>query len=85
MARNTTPEGFLLSNLPAGDLARCKTIESDDTWPTMVEVVVYWGEGRTKRRSIEISANEFFGRGGHGAPITGDALINRIDRLRRSP
>lgn len=80
---NKMPINTPRENLPSGDLARCKTTEADDTWPALVEVVVYWGEGRKKRRSIEISADEFFGRGSHGAPITGDALINRIDRLRR--
>lgn len=68
----------------SGDLARCITHEQDDTWPTMIEVVAYWGEGRRgKRRSITISADEFFGRKGFGAPMSGEAIIRRIDELRR--
>lgn len=69
---------------PAGDLARCKTIESDDSWPTMIEVVAYWGDGRKgRRRSVEIPADQFFGRGTYGAPVSGEHLINLVDKLRR--
>lgn len=68
----------------AGDLARCKTHEPDDTWPTMIEIVAYWGEGRRgKRRSITISSDEFYGRGGHGAPMSGDQVIHLIDKIRK--
>lgn len=72
-------------HLPQGDLARCVAHEPDDTWPTMIEVVAYWGkEGRKgKRRSIQIPADQFFGRGEYGAPVTGDQLIGMVDRLRR--
>lgn len=70
--------------MPQGDLSRATTHEADDSWPTMIEIVAYWGEGRKgKRRSLEISADQFFGRGSHGAPITGDQLIGMVDRLRR--
>jgi hypothetical protein len=70
--------------MPQGDLARVKTQESDESWPTMIEVVAYWGEGRKgKRRSIEIPADQFFGRGGHGAPMSGDQLIAMVERLRK--
>lgn len=70
--------------IPAGDLARAITHEADESWPTMIEVVAYWGEGRKgKRRSIEIAADQFFGRGQYGAPISGDQLIGMVERLRR--
>lgn len=51
----------------------------------MIEIVAYFGkEGRKgKRRSIMISADEFFGRHGYGAPLTGDQIIRKIDQLRR--
>ena len=69
----------------SGDLSRCVTHEADDTWPTLLEVVAYFGEGRKgKRRSITIPADQFFGRGGYGAPITGEQLISMIERLRKS-
>ena len=70
-------------NLPVGDLARCVTHEADDTWPTSLEIVAYYGRDRKgKRKSIIISADEFFGRGGHGAPMSGDRLIHMINQLR---
>jgi len=74
--------------LPEGDLARAKTHEPSRNWPTMIEIVAYWkpmGHGRGKRRSVRISADEFFGRGSYGAPMSGDQLIGIIDRLRRNP
>ena len=73
--------------LPSGDLARCKTHEADDTWPTMIEIVAYWSEDGTrrgKRRSMEISADQFFGRNGHNAPMSAEALMAMINRLRKS-
>lgn len=70
--------------LPTGDLARCKTHEADDTWPSMIEIVAYWGDGRTRRRSVEISADQFFGRGSYGAPMGGDQIIGMIEKLRRT-
>ena len=71
-------------DFPKGDLARTITHERESDWPCLVEIVAYFGkEGRKgKRRSITISADEFFGRT-TGAPISGDALIGMIDRLRR--
>jgi hypothetical protein len=68
-----------------GDLAKAKTHESDDSWPTMIEIVAYFGkEGRKgKRRSIEITGDQFFGTGGYGAPISGNQLIGMVERLRK--
>jgi hypothetical protein len=69
---------------PSGDLARCVTHEADDTWPVMLEIVAYWGNDRRgKSRRIEISADQFFGRGGYGAPMSGEQLIGMVNRLRR--
>ena len=68
---------------PSGDLARAKSHDPNDDWPTMIEVVAYWGEGRKKRRSIEIPADQFFGRGQFGAPMSGEQLIGMVDRLRK--
>ena len=71
--------------LPSGDLARVKTHEPDESWPTLIEIVAYFGkEGRKgRRKSVEIPADRFFGTGGYNAPMTGDQLIMMIDRLRR--
>jgi hypothetical protein len=72
--------------MPQGDLSRAITHEADESWPTMIEVVAYWGEGRKgRRRSIEIPADQFFGRGSYGAPLNGDQLIAMVERLRRAP
>jgi hypothetical protein len=73
-------------NLPSGDLARVTTNEANDEWPTLIEIVAYFppGEGRKgKRRSIEIPADQFFGRKGYGAPMSGNQVIEMIEKLRR--
>ena len=74
------------SNQLAGDLARCKTLESNDEWPTFIEVVAYYGKDRKgKRKAVTISADQFFGRNGYNAPMGAEQLLLIIDRLRRSP
>jgi hypothetical protein len=72
--------------LPSGELARAITHESDSDYPTLIEIVAYWskdGSRKGRRRSIEIPADQFFGRGGYGAPITGDQLVIMIEQLRK--
>lgn len=69
-----------------GDLARTVSREADQTWPDGgVEIRLHWniGDDETAFRTHHVSADEFFGRGDCGAPISGDALIQAIDRLRR--
>lgn len=67
-----------------GELARVINHDSNDDWPHLIEIVAYWGDGRKgKRRSLTISADEFFGRAGHGAPMTADQLYMMINKLRR--
>ncbi len=70
---------------PEGALATAKCHEANEDWPTLIEIVAYFGaEGRKgKRRSIEIAADEFFGRGVYGAPLSGDRLIAMVERLRK--
>jgi hypothetical protein len=69
---------------PEGALATAKSHEPANEWPTLIEIVAYWGAGRRgRRRSVEIGADEFFGRGVHGAPMSGSRLIAMIERLRR--
>lgn len=70
-------------NLPSGDLARTVNHEMDTSWPELIEIVAYFGPGRTKRKSVAISADQFFGRGGYNAPITMDQLLLIINRLRK--
>jgi hypothetical protein len=67
-----------------GDLSRVVVHEAEQEWPTMIEVVAYWGNGRKgKRRSLQIPADQFFGRKGYGAPLSGDQVIGMIERLRK--
>jgi hypothetical protein len=73
----------MTARIPSGDLVRCVTHEPNESWPTMIEIVAYWGEGhKGKRRSVEIPADQFFGRGGFGAPMSGEQLIGMVNRLR---
>ena len=67
-----------------GDLANTITHENQEEWPALIEIVAYFGkEGRKgKRKSITISADEFYGRT-TGAPLSGAHLINMVERLRR--
>jgi hypothetical protein len=72
-------------NLPAGDLARTVNHEANDDWPTSIEIVAYYGaDRRGKRKSVIVSADQFFGRNGYNAPLSGDQLILIMERLRRS-
>ena len=68
-----------------GDLSRATVHEASDDWPTVIEIVAWWGPGGRKgrRRSIEIPADQFFGRGKYGAPLSGDQLIGMVQNLRR--
>lgn len=70
-----------------GDLARVKSVEADESWPTLIEIVAYFGkEGRRgKRRSVEIPADRFFGTGRYGAPMSGAEVIGIVEKLRREP
>jgi hypothetical protein len=67
-----------------GDLARAIVHEHEEEYPTMVEIVAWWGPGGRKgrRRSIEIKGGDFFGITS-GAPLSGDHLIAMINNLRR--
>jgi len=67
-----------------GDLSRAVTHDPDEEWPVLLEIVAYFGEGRRRRRSVEINADQFFGRNGYGAPMSAEQLFRMIDRLRRS-
>ena len=73
-------------DVPTGDLARVVTHEANSEWPFLLEIVAYYGDSRKgKRKSITISRDEFFGKNGHGAPMTADALWAMINKLRRQP
>ena len=71
----------------AGDLNRLISHDPDETWPTLIEIVTYYGPKdaprKGRRRSIEIDADQFFGRGRFGAPMNGEQLIAMVERLRK--
>lgn len=71
----------------SGDLARAVTHEADQSWPTLIEVVAYFGPPgqprQGKRRSIEIKADRFYGRNGFGAPMSGDEILRMVENLRK--
>jgi hypothetical protein len=73
--------------LNLGDLSRTLLHEADETWPTRIEIVAYFEPTGTQRRGkcrrAEIPGDRFFGRNGHGAPMTAAELIEIINRLRR--
>lgn len=70
---------------PISDLARSKQHESDRVWPHEVKIAVHWkdAEGRITVRSQAISADQFFGEGSFGAPLSGDWVISLIEKMRR--
>jgi hypothetical protein len=71
---------------PISDLARSKQHNPDETWPESVQLAVMWRDknGNPLTRIEDISADQFFGRGGFGAPLTGEHLIMAIERMRRA-
>ena len=69
-----------------GDLSRTINHDSNDDWPTHLEIVAYWSKGsdrKGRRRSVEIDADQFFGTGRFGAPMSGDQIIGMVDKLRK--
>ena len=70
---------------PVSDLARSTQHEADHSWPDLVKIAVHWKDdkGRVSVRSEVISANQFFGENGWGAPMDGSFLVSAIERMRR--
>lgn len=73
-------------SIPASDLSRSASQEPDASWPAEVKISVKWPGpgGKMLVRSETISADQFFGRGGHGAPLSGEHVISMIERMRRA-
>ena len=69
----------------AGDLAKTLSHDPSEEWPDKIEIVAYWARngGRGRRRKIQINADQFFGRGQFGAPMSGEQLIGIIEQLRK--
>lgn len=71
---------------PVSDLARSVQHDASRDWPESVKIQILWRDnmGRASVRSEVITANQFFGEGGHGAPMSGDHLLGYIERMRRA-
>lgn len=66
------------------DTARGIQHDPDQSWPSSVTVQLVWKVGEEHRyRTIDISADQFFGHGAYGAPMEGVALTSMIENLRR--
>lgn len=72
-------------DIPQPDTARSIQHEADQSWPNLVKIQLHWVDklGRPLIRSQIISADQFFGHGSYGAPLSGDHLIGAIERMRR--
>jgi hypothetical protein len=73
-----------MTSNPMSDLVRSIQHEPDTTWPQSVKLQLQWViDGRVHLRTLRIDADAFFGRGGHGAPLDGSALIGMIENMRK--
>lgn len=68
-----------------GDLARTTSLEPDQNWPLLVQIVVAWRrkDGSIAHRTRTIEADEYFGRGQYGAPMPAEALAGAVEQMRR--
>lgn len=67
------------AEMPVSDLSRIRSSERDQSWPDSLQIVATFGK---TRKWLDITRDQFFGLGAHGAPLSGEALISAIDRLR---
>lgn len=73
-------------HIPPPDLDRATSHDPDQDWPAEVKISVKWPgpNGGMMVRSETIGADQFFGRGAHGAPMSGEYVIGLIERMRRA-
>jgi len=73
-------------DLPVPDTSRSIQHEQAQEWPESVKIQIHWKDptGRPIVRTEVIEADAFFGRGKYGAPLSGEALIQTIERMRRA-
>ncbi len=67
-------------DMPEDQLLRANVHERERDWPEEILLVAKFGK---KTYTIPITKEEFFGTGKHGAPMSGDQIINMIHRLRK--
>lgn len=67
-------------DIPKSQLSGAIVHEREDDWPESLLIVAKVG----KRTFTEaITKDQFFGRNNFGAPLTGDQVLQIINRLRR--
>ncbi len=73
-------------DLPVSDLSRAQTKEPGREWPDVIRIIAQWTmpNGKRKATQIILSKEEYFGLGNFGAPMNGDNLMQKIERLRRN-
>lgn len=70
--------------MPVSDLSRAIAHEQEQEWPDSIAIVATWKDGdKTTTVTREIPADQFFGNGAFGAPISGQWFIATIDRMRK--
>jgi hypothetical protein len=76
----------MVIDAPISDTSRAKMLDPEQNWPESIKIQLLWRDqvGRAKVATITIEADAFFGRGHYGAPLSGEALIQQIERLRRA-
>lgn len=66
--------------IPKSQLAGAIVHEREDDWPQELRIIAKVGN---KTFSETIPKDQFFGRNNFGAPMTGDQVLQIINRLRR--
>ena len=71
---------------PVSDTSRGVQHNPDQDWPESVKLQICWRDsaGRASVSTQIISSNQFFGRGEFGAPLSGEHLIQYIERMRKA-
>lgn len=65
--------------MPTADTARSIQHEPDQSWPQSLGIHARWPNGMVSY--IMISADQFFGLGQYGAPLSGDAIVGSIKNM----
>ena len=71
--------------MPVSDLSRAIVSDPSRMWPDEIRIVAQWTlpSGRRKSTAVILSKEEYFGIGHFGAPMNGDALMHKIEMLRK--
>lgn len=64
---------------PVSDTDRAIQHDPDHSWPSSLGIHARWPNGMVSY--IPISAEQFFGLGQFGAPLSGDAMIGMVNNM----